>query len=113
EQGFISVMRGTFGLLVPGRVAKSAPDPSRADDLHVDVVQSYEGDRSNQEYISRDTQWLSFPDKLLAAKESILSIKGPKTVLPDWVMGLSESVTNLQRELNMEPGSLADEIWSE
>lgn len=113
RQGFISVMRGTLGHLVPGRVAKRPPGPGPADDLHVGVVQEYEEGRPNQEYVSRDTQWLSFSGKLIAAKESILSIKWPKTVLPDWAMGLSESVTKLQRELNMEPGSLADEIWSE
>lgn len=65
-----------------------------------------------------DHQWLKFSDKLLIAKESILSIKWGKitdfsSVFPDWAIGLPEWVTKLQKELNMEPGSLADEIWRE
>lgn len=65
-----------------------------------------------------DHQWLKFSDKLLTAKESILSIEWGKfadfsSVFPEWAIGLPEWITKLQKELNMEPGSLADEIWRE
>lgn len=75
-------------------------------------------DHENQKDALTDHQWLNFSDKLLAAKESILSIEWGKltnltSVFPDWAIGLPEWITKLQRELNMEPGSLADEIWNE
>lgn len=75
-------------------------------------------DNERQKNALTDHQWLKFSDKLLIAKESILSIEWGKitdfsSVFPDWAIGLPEWITKLQKELNMEPGSLADEIWRE
>jgi phospholipase A2 len=55
------------------------------------------------------SQWDTFSNKLLAIKTSLLSLD--LSLLPDWK--LPEWITKLQRELNMEPGSLANEIWTE
>lgn len=75
-------------------------------------------DHESQKDALTDHQWLKFSDNLLTAKESILSIEWGKltdltSVFPDWAIGLPERIMKLQRELNMEPGSLADEIWRE
>ncbi|RPA94172.1 FabD/lysophospholipase-like protein [Choiromyces venosus 120613-1] len=121
KKGIFSAIQGTFEQLIAEQTAKKDPKPIPEEDLRdkgIGVVQAYEEGRPNQRDASTDTQWLTFSDKLLAAKESILSIDWPKltnltNVFPDWATGLPEWVTKLQRELNMEPGSLADEIWSE
>lgn len=34
-------------------------------------------------------------------------------VVPSWAQGIPESIAKLQRELSMEPGSLAETIWEE
>jgi phospholipase A2 len=47
------------------------------------------------------------------AKASVLSTIGLGNVLPDWSIGLPEWISRLQAELNMEPGSVADAIWTE
>jgi len=121
KKGIFSAMQGTLGQLAAEQTPKKDPKPTPEDDLRkksIGIVQAYEEGRLNQRDASTDTQWLTFSDKLLSAKESILSIDWPKltnltNAFPDWATGLPEWITKLQRELNMEPGSLADEIWSE
>ncbi|KAI5839278.1 acyl transferase/acyl hydrolase/lysophospholipase [Morchella snyderi] len=86
------------------------PDPS---DQSVAAAAAAE-----QKDTSSDYQWLNFSSKLLAAKESIISIEWGKLtdlthVFPTWAVGLPEWITKLQRELNMEPGSLAGTLWEE
>ncbi|KAG0637080.1 acyl transferase/acyl hydrolase/lysophospholipase [Tuber brumale] len=121
KKGILSAIKGTFGQLVMEQTPKKDPNPTPDDNLRkkgIGVVQAHEGGQPNQRDALTDTQWLTFSNKLLAAKESMLSIDWPKlnnltNVFPDWATGLPEWITKLQRELNMEPGSLADEIWSE
>ncbi|TGZ82775.1 FabD/lysophospholipase-like protein [Ascodesmis nigricans] len=70
-------------------------------------------------YGDDDSQWQSFARYVASAKDSIAaaipSVEVPDIpkVLPQWSIGLPEWITELQKELHMEPGSLADEIWKE
>ncbi|KAK3943852.1 FabD/lysophospholipase-like protein [Diplogelasinospora grovesii] len=48
-----------------------------------------------------DLEWSKIPDKVV------------HLILPEWSKSIPAYVRKLQRELNMEPGSLADEIWQE
>lgn len=101
-------------------VTKGLPKATTEEDQHTrdsNLVAENPG-RENQKDAPTDNQWLKFSDKLLTAKESILSIEWDKltdliNVFPDWATGLPEWITKLQKELKMEPGSLADEIWHE
>lgn len=68
---------------------------------------------NSQNEVDQDTQWKKFLDKLADANSSVLSTISIENVLPAWSIGLPDWMTRLQRELNMEPGSLADEIWTE
>jgi len=67
----------------------------------------------NQKEAAQDTQWQKFTDRLAAANTSVLSTISLGNVLPDWSIGLPDWIARLRRELNMEPGSLADTIWTE
>lgn len=62
------------------------------------------------------SQWQLFTDKLAATKVSVtssLTTLSVSSILPDWSMGLPDWISRLQKELNMEPGSLAHEILLE
>lgn len=66
------------------------------------------------------TAWTSFSSILAMASTSINSIPwsalGDRItgyIIPDWAMGLPNQIARLQREMEMSPGSLADEIWQE
>ena len=69
--------------------------------------------KQSQRDAGQDTQWQKFTDRLAAANLSVLSTISLGNVLPDWSIGLPDWITRLQSELNMEPGSLADAIWTE
>jgi len=71
------------------------------------------GETQNQKEAKQDTQWQRFTERLAAANASVRSTISLNNVLPDWSIGLPEWITRLQRELNMEPGSLSDTIWTE
>lgn len=83
------------------KVEKEKPDPNKED----------------------DSQWNSFTERLANFKDSIAaavppmpsvslpSIEAPS--LPKWSIGLPEWITTLQKELDMEPGSLSREIYNE
>ncbi|KAI5781417.1 acyl transferase/acyl hydrolase/lysophospholipase [Geopyxis carbonaria] len=63
-----------------------------------------------------DSQWQRFSEKLAATKASVVNSVASvsvTSVLPDWSLGLPDWITRLQRELNMEQGSLAETIWKE
>ena len=67
---------------------------------------------------SDDTAWGSFTSKFAlfsAVTDQWNSVAGKlvDSVLPDWAKFLPESISKLQRELSMAPGSLADDIWQE
>lgn len=64
--------------------------------------------------------WTSVLDGINDAKTSISSIEWssiPATltskILPEWLISLPGYITKLQNQLDMSPGSLADEIWQE
>lgn len=66
------------------------------------------------------TAWTSFSSILAMASDSINSIPwsvlGDRItgyIIPDWALGLPNQIARLQREMEMSPGSLADEIWQE
>lgn len=70
-----------------------------------------------------DSQWNSFTERLASLKDSVAaavpsipsvslpSIEAPS--LPNWSIGLPEWITILQKELDMQPGSLSKEIYDE
>lgn len=65
---------------------------------------------------SRGSQWNMFSEKLAATKDSVASsiaTLSVTSILPDWSLGLPDWITRLQKELNMEPGSLASVILEE
>lgn len=74
----------------------------------------------NQREATADSAWTSFQNRLERTKTSLLSYDWKSltdvnlsSALPDWSLGLPQWITKLQMELNMEPGSLADEVWTE
>ena len=67
-----------------------------------------------------EAAWQSFSDKFAKIGSSIASVEwsniGDKmadVIVPAWAQALPGYVRKLQRELEMAPGSLADEIWTE
>ena len=66
------------------------------------------------------TSWASFTSKFSSTRDTISAIEWASIgdsitnyIIPDWAKALPGYVTKLQRELDMAPGSLADEIWQE
>lgn len=66
------------------------------------------------------TSWASFTSKFSSTRDTISAIEWSSIgdtitnyIIPDWAKALPGYVTKLQRELDMAPGSLADEIWQE
>ncbi|KAL9579664.1 MAG: hypothetical protein Q9212_004978, partial [Teloschistes hypoglaucus] len=64
--------------------------------------------------------WSTLSRRVADARTALSVIKWSKVgddiadfLLPDWAMDLPAYFTKLQRELEMAPGSLADEIWEE
>ncbi|KAL8691534.1 MAG: hypothetical protein Q9218_003258 [Villophora microphyllina] len=64
--------------------------------------------------------WASLSERVANARVALGAIKWSRVgddiaefLLPDWAMDLPAYFSKLQRELEMAPGSLADEIWQE
>lgn len=64
--------------------------------------------------------WAAFSSRFASAGKSITSIHWPTLVdkianhfLPGWAQALPEYVAKLQKEMEMAPGSLAEEIWQD
>ena len=64
--------------------------------------------------------WAAFSARFATARKSITSIHWPALLdkiadqlLPDWAQTLPNYVAKLQKEIEMAPGSLADEIWQD
>ncbi|KAL8973307.1 MAG: hypothetical protein Q9197_002408, partial [Variospora fuerteventurae] len=64
--------------------------------------------------------WASLSERVANACAALAAIRWSRVgddivdlLLPDWAMDLPLYFTKLQRELEMAPGSLADEIWQE
>lgn len=80
------------------------------------------GDREGLPTIEEDsiTTWASFSTKFNSTFASISSIQWSSiggsitgSLIPDWFQVLPGYITKLQREMEMAPGSLGDEIWEE
>lgn len=64
--------------------------------------------------------WASLSNRVASARAALNAIKWSRVgddiadfLLPDWAMDLPGYFSKLQRELEMAPGSLAEEIWEE
>ena len=64
--------------------------------------------------------WASFSSSFANARDSLYSIRWSalsdnvaRKIVPEWAQSLPNYVAKLQRELQMGPGSLADEVWQE
>ncbi|MDI1485304.1 MAG: hypothetical protein OHK93_000441 [Ramalina farinacea] len=64
--------------------------------------------------------WAAFSSRFATARSSLSSIHWPtvgnaiaEAIVPDWAAQLPEYVAKLHDEIDMRPGSLADEIWQE
>ena len=64
--------------------------------------------------------WETFSNKISDIGSSMASLKWSELpdkvtdfIIPTWMQTLPESIRKLQREVEMGPGSLADEIWAE
>ncbi|EEP81441.1 hypothetical protein UREG_06306 [Uncinocarpus reesii 1704] len=86
-------------------------DSTPEDDSH--------GGRPPTEKISEEelSAWKKLTHKLGIAKDSSGSAEWTEHlksyIVPTWTALLPDKLQNLQRELSMAPGSLADEIWAE
>lgn len=67
-----------------------------------------------------DSTWEAISSRFTAIGDSVTSIEWNAIgdtitdyIIPDWAKALPGYVTKLQREVEMAPGSLADEIWQE
>ena len=79
-------------------------------------------DRDEIPYFEHDDEaaWASFSTKFAEARASITAIRwsrlGDKIadqVIPEWAQTLPDFIAKLQKEMDMSPGSLAEEIWHE
>ncbi|KAA6407043.1 MAG: phospholipase A2 [Lasallia pustulata] len=66
------------------------------------------------------TTWAAFTSKVSDTRDTVSAIEWSSLgdtittyIIPDWAKALPGYFTKLQRELDMAPGSLADEIWQE
>ncbi|MCJ1483639.1 hypothetical protein MMC06_003807 [Schaereria dolodes] len=79
-----------------------------------------EGDDTSPAEDDRTTTWASFSSGFAAAGASVSSIEWTSVgdsitnyIVPEWAKALPGYIKKLQLELEMGPGSLADEIWRE
>ena len=87
--------------------------PQKQAPIHTSEPNAAPTDAIGQTEAESDSQWEKFLERLSDANNAILSTLSIGDVLPDWSIGMPAWLTRLQRELNMEPGSLAAEIWHE
>lgn len=93
------------------RVPYQAAPNARATEPEIESTD--EGDEASQTTWSRFVG--GFEGIAVATQNggSKLSDKVVDMIMPEWGKNIPAYVKKLQRELNMEPGSLADEIWQE
>ncbi|MCJ1351938.1 MAG: hypothetical protein MMC33_001922 [Icmadophila ericetorum] len=72
---------------------------------------SNDGDSSTWEAIS--TRFTAIGDSITSIQWNSVGDTITDYIIPDWAKALPAYITKLQRELDMAPGSLADEIWQE
>ena len=95
------------------------PNGQKTDDGDTNVVERADEDASS----SKDDDsaaWAAFSSRFASIGKSVTSIDWPDFVgkiadqiLPEWAQALPEYVTKLQKEIEMAPGSLAEEIWQD
>ncbi len=105
------------------RATKARDEETSAQNAkHLSALPFQEGQKS-REASDDESAWTSFTNKfdtLTSFTDSFndinwASIPGSISdfVVPEWAKLMPESVSKLQQELSMAPGSLADEIWQE
>ncbi|KAL8765244.1 MAG: hypothetical protein Q9209_007637 [Squamulea sp. 1 TL-2023] len=99
--------------IVSTTAADPASAPALANDLKDDDVPLFDADPDGG-------AWASLSARLSGARTTLSAINWSQVgdnitdlILPSWAPDLPGYFTKLQRELEMAPGSLADEIWQE
>ncbi|KAI4133585.1 MAG: hypothetical protein LQ338_000097 [Usnochroma carphineum] len=95
----------------PNRPVEEAT--SRTIDSRENDVPLFEADPDTGAWASLSQRVANARAALSALKWSEMSDEFVEHFLPDWAMDLPAYFMKLQRELEMAPGSLADEIWQE
>ena len=67
-----------------------------------------------------DAAWASLSARLLNANESLSDVRWSSIrdavankIIPEWAKAVPDYISKLQSEMEMRPGSLANEIWQE
>lgn len=89
------------------------PVSSRTTSSKDDDVPLFEGDPDSGAWASLSERVANARAALSVVKWSQVSDNITEFLLPGWAMDLPAYFSKLQRELEMAPGSLADEIWDE
>ncbi|KAL8682449.1 MAG: hypothetical protein Q9186_001492 [Xanthomendoza sp. 1 TL-2023] len=101
------------GKEVPNSNTHHPPTPISATDSKDEDVPLFDADPDGG-------SWASLSERLSGARAALSAIKWSQVgenltdlILPSWAPDLPGYFAKLQRELEMAPGSLADEIWQE
>ncbi|KAI4226106.1 MAG: hypothetical protein L6R36_003406 [Xanthoria steineri] len=89
------------------------PPPASATDLREDDVPLFDADPDGGAWASLSTRLLGAQSALNAIQWSHVGEDITDLILPRWTSDLPGYLTKLQCELEMAPGSLAEEIWQE
>ncbi|KAL8807705.1 MAG: hypothetical protein Q9182_000516 [Xanthomendoza sp. 2 TL-2023] len=103
----------TQGTEVPGSITHPPPTPVSATQSKDDDVPLFDVDPDGGAWASLSERLSSAHAALSAIKWSQLGENLTDLILPTWAPDLPGYFAKLQRELDMAPGSLADEIWQE
>ncbi|KAL8672543.1 MAG: hypothetical protein Q9168_003010 [Polycauliona sp. 1 TL-2023] len=93
--------------------ADAEPALASATDLKVDDVPIFDADPDGGAWASLSARLAGAQAALSATKWSALGENISDLILPSWASDLPGYFAKLQRELEMAPGSLAEEIWQE
>ncbi|KAL8758257.1 MAG: hypothetical protein Q9199_001610 [Rusavskia elegans] len=93
--------------------ADPEPAPASATDLKEDDVPLFDADPDGGAWASLSARLSGAQTALSAIKWSHIGEDITDLILPSWASDLPGYFAKLQRELEMAPGSLAEEIWQE
>lgn len=103
----------------PKEVSKQAQNNGGKTPSDTDTIDSREEDVPLFED-DDSAAWANFSSRFATARKSIASIHWSKfgdkiadRILPEWAIALPDYVTKLQREMEMGPESLAEEVWQD
>ncbi|KAK0637294.1 acyl transferase/acyl hydrolase/lysophospholipase [Bombardia bombarda] len=105
--------------LYPTDVSQHLATKDRTADEAARAAAAAAADDTNKENEADQTAWNTFASSFEGLSSAVqfdaskLSDTVVDLFLPEWSKNIPAYVRKLQRELNMEPGSLADEIWRE